>query len=160
MIVGQWSWQPWGRWWWWWWLWLGPVEEMLEAVKQAVVSLAARLGNIVHTYVHHQHCQYHHPIYQAGTQFALIQSKCFVNCQSITIFLCIGPFLAWWQTNERTNEQPGDPRARLLLTNVRRQSFAINIQPRVTLFFLFYLPWTFDLRWTSQVWSIHQQHIQ
>ena len=60
IMVGHWSWQPWGRWWWWRWLWLGPVEEMLEAVKQAVVSPAARLGNIVHTYVHHQHCQYHH----------------------------------------------------------------------------------------------------
>ena len=27
-------------------------------------------------------------------------------------------------TNKQTNEQPGDPRASLLLTNVRRQSFA------------------------------------
>ena len=34
--------------------------------------------------------------------------------QSITIFLCIGPFLV---TNERTNKQPGDPRASLLLTS-------------------------------------------
>ena len=25
--------------------------------------------------------------------------------QSITIFLCIGPFLAWWQTNDRPNNQ-------------------------------------------------------
>ena len=50
---------------------------MLEAVKQAVVSPAGRLGNIVHTYVHHQHCRYHHPLYHAGTKFALVQSKCF-----------------------------------------------------------------------------------
>jgi len=40
--------------------------------------------------------------------------------QSTTIFLCIGPFSAW----SRTNEQPGDPRASLPLTSVRRQSFA------------------------------------
>ena len=41
--------------------------------------------------------------------------------QATTIFLCIGPFSAWsW-----TTEQPGDPRASLLLTSVRRQSFAI-----------------------------------
>ena len=45
--------------------------------------------------------------------------------QSTTIFLCIGPFSTWWQTNKRTNEQPGDPSASLLLTSVRRQSFAI-----------------------------------
>ena len=25
--------------------------------------------------------------------------------QSTTIFLCIGPFYAWWQTNKRTNNQ-------------------------------------------------------
>ena len=43
---------------------------------------------------------------------------------STTIFLCIGPFSAW----SRTNKQPGDPRASLLLTSVRRQSFAISIQ--------------------------------
>ena len=38
-----------------------------------------------------------------------------------TIFLCIGPFSARW----RTNNQPGDPRASLLLTRMRRQSLAI-----------------------------------
>ena len=42
--------------------------------------------------------------------------------QATTIFLCIGPFSAW----SRTTEQPGDPRASLLLTSVRRQSFAIR----------------------------------
>ena len=41
--------------------------------------------------------------------------------QATTIFLCIGPFSAW----SRTTEQPGDPRASLLLTSVRRQSFAM-----------------------------------
>ena len=41
--------------------------------------------------------------------------------QATTIFLCIGPFSAWSQTNE----QPGEPSASLLLTSVRRQSFAI-----------------------------------
>ena len=41
--------------------------------------------------------------------------------QSTTTFLYIGPFSAWWQPNN----QPGDPRASLLLTSVRRQSFAI-----------------------------------
>ena len=44
--------------------------------------------------------------------------------QSTTIFLCIGPFSAWWRTNKQTNEQPGDPSASLLLASVRRQSFA------------------------------------
>ena len=39
--------------------------------------------------------------------------------QATTIFLCIGPF---WHGHE----QPGDPRASLLLTSVRRQSFAIR----------------------------------
>ena len=34
--------------------------------------------------------------------------------QATTIFLCIGPFSAW----SRTTEQPGDPRASLLLTSV------------------------------------------
>ena len=53
--------------------------------------------------------------------------------QSITIFLCIGPFLAWWQTNEQTNKQPGDPRASLLLTNVRRQSFAMSSSVKLQL---------------------------
>ena len=43
--------------------------------------------------------------------------------QSTTIFLCIGPFSAWRQTNE----QPGDPSASLPLTSVRRQSFAISL---------------------------------
>ena len=48
--------------------------------------------------------------------------------QSTTIFLCIGPYSAWWQTND----QPGDPRASLLLTSVRRQSFAtVNYLSRV-----------------------------
>ena len=46
-----------------------------------------------------------------------------IRTQSTAIFLCIQPFSAWWQTNER---QPGDPSASLLLTSVRtrRQSFA------------------------------------
>ena len=41
--------------------------------------------------------------------------------QSTSIFLCIKPFSAWWwtneQTNKRTNEQLGDPRASLLLSS-------------------------------------------
>ena len=36
-------------------------------------------------------------------------------------------------TNERTNEQPGDPSASLLLTSVRRQSFAIILRIAVVI---------------------------
>ena len=49
--------------------------------------------------------------------------------QSTTIFLCIGPFSAWWQTNERTNNQ-------MILVQAcswpvwDRQSFAIRVRQR------------------------------
>ena len=36
-----------------------------------------------------------------------------IRTQSTAIFLCIQPFSAWW----RTNNQPGDPSASLLLTS-------------------------------------------
>ena len=48
---------------------------------------------------------------------------------STTICLCIQSFSAWWQT---TN-QPGDPSASLLLTSVRRQSFAIILRIAVVI---------------------------
>ena len=44
--------------------------------------------------------------------------------KSTIIFLCIRLFLAWWHPTEWTTNQPGDPSASLLLTSVRRQSFA------------------------------------
>ena len=40
---------------------------------------------------------------------------------------CIRPFLSLWQLNPQTNKQPADPRAILLLTTFRRQTFAISI---------------------------------
>ena len=40
---------------------------------------------------------------------------------------CIRPFLSLWRLNPQTNKQPADPRAILLLTTFRRQTFAISI---------------------------------
>ena len=67
--------------------------------------------------------------------------------QWTTIFLCIGPFSVWWQPNEGTTKQPGDSSASLLLTTVRRQSFAIIIQNWVLCGQI--LRWT----WLWKVWS-------
>ena len=47
--------------------------------------------------------------------------------QLTTIFLSIRPFSAWKQPTD----QPGDPSRSLLLTSVRKQSFAIIPRKRV-----------------------------
>ena len=67
--------------------------------------------------------------------------------QSTTTFLYIGPFSAWWQPNN----QPGDPSASLLLTSVRRQSFAIDSDgdffqesPKIKYFYVYLSPLTND----------------
>ena len=49
--------------------------------------------------------------------------------QSTTIFLCIGPFSAWWRTNKRTNEQPGDPRARFYVNACYSRALKIITTP-------------------------------
>ena len=42
--------------------------------------------------------------------------------RSQQLFVCV--FSHFWHGDEQTNKQPGDPSASLLLTSVRRQSFA------------------------------------
>ena len=55
-----------------------------------------------------------------------------IRVQSTAIFLCTWPFSAWWW---RTNNQPGDPRASLLLTSEKAVFCKIYWQSKHT-----YLP--------------------